>query len=347
LDNLQYNIEDKTQRDLTFTTIPERWANIDYGGISACELQNNGASYYENDLFFYHGNHLSSTQMITDMSGYVIQEIHYAPFGEVISEYTPYWHGGKIPDYMFNGKELDEETGMYYYEARYYNPPMFISRDPLFEKYPNISPYAYCANNPLKYIDPTGMEIDDYFDLEGNYLGSDNAKTDNVRIIDRATWDANKMVNEDASESIHHKTGNIESVALSESDMNTQQQLSVYQHYNPTDLPLQASNDDPGNKWGMSFSRKEGKLSINIRLEGNKNNKVSDNANEIINLFSHEKQHYSDFKTMGANAFISWSENSREQSAIKTQMQHPSWGKTRPSFQSGMKRYGERYGMTF
>jgi hypothetical protein len=49
---------------------------------------------------------------------------------------------------------------MYYYSARYYNPPTFISRDPLFEKYPTLSPYAYCANNPLKYIDPTGMEFD-------------------------------------------------------------------------------------------------------------------------------------------------------------------------------------------
>jgi RHS repeat-associated protein len=103
------------------------------------------------------------------MSGYVIQEIHYAPFGEVISEYTPYWHGGKIPDYLFNGKELDEETGMYYYEARYYNPPMFISRDPLFEKKPFMSPYAYCRNNPLIFIDPNGE--DEYeFDESGKYV---------------------------------------------------------------------------------------------------------------------------------------------------------------------------------
>jgi hypothetical protein len=46
---------------------------------------------------------------------------------------------------------------MYYYSARYYNPPTFISRDPLFEKYPTLSPYAYVANNPLKYIDPDGL----------------------------------------------------------------------------------------------------------------------------------------------------------------------------------------------
>ena len=48
---------------------------------------------------------------------------------------------------------------MYYYEARYMAPPVFISRDPLFEKYPTFSPYTYCANNPVKFIDPTGKEI--------------------------------------------------------------------------------------------------------------------------------------------------------------------------------------------
>jgi RHS repeat-associated protein len=60
---------------------------------------------------------------------------------------------------MFNAKELDEENGMYYYGARYYAPPMFISKDPLFEKYPWMSPYAYTLNNPVKYIDPDGRKV--------------------------------------------------------------------------------------------------------------------------------------------------------------------------------------------
>jgi RHS repeat-associated protein len=57
---------------------------------------------------------------------------------------------------MFNAKELDEETGMYYYSARYYAPPVFTSRDPLFEKIPFMSPYAMDFNNPVKYIDLDG-----------------------------------------------------------------------------------------------------------------------------------------------------------------------------------------------
>jgi RHS repeat-associated protein len=158
LDNLRYQIEDKTQRDLTFTPIPETWVEIENNDISICDLQGNGNNP-ENELYFYHGNHLSSTQMVTDMYGYVVQQVHYAPFGEVITEYNAYWHNGLIPDYMFNGKELDEESGMYYYEARYYNPNLsiFISRDPLFEVKPWMNPYAYTSNNPINRIDPSGL----------------------------------------------------------------------------------------------------------------------------------------------------------------------------------------------
>ena len=67
-----------------------------------------------------------------------------------------YGYNATLPKYSFNAKELDEETGMYYYEARYYKPPVFTSRDPMFEKYFWMTPYAYCAKNPVKYVDPTG-----------------------------------------------------------------------------------------------------------------------------------------------------------------------------------------------
>jgi RHS repeat-associated protein len=77
-----------------------------------------------------------------------------------VNEYNIDWSSGQVPDFKFNGKELDEENGMYYFEARYQSPPVFISRDPLFEKYPTLSPYSYCANNPLRYIDPTGEDLE-------------------------------------------------------------------------------------------------------------------------------------------------------------------------------------------
>jgi RHS repeat-associated protein len=62
--------------------------------------------------------------------------------------------------YKFNGKELDEETGFYYYGARYYDPriSIWLSTDPKAEKYPSYSPYNYCLNNPILFIDPDGQD---------------------------------------------------------------------------------------------------------------------------------------------------------------------------------------------
>jgi len=100
--------------------------------------------------------------------------VEYLPFGESLLDERA---GGDDDDdgegtpYLFNGKELDEETGLYYYGARYYDPQisMFYGVDPKAEKYPSISPYIYSANNPVNLIDPNGMEIIvSYTDPDGN-----------------------------------------------------------------------------------------------------------------------------------------------------------------------------------
>src|SRR5690554_412440 len=64
--------------------------------------------------------------------------------------------------WKFNGKELDDATGMYYYGARYYDPriSIFISVDPLAEQFVGWTPYHYVHNNPVNLIDPTGMSAE-------------------------------------------------------------------------------------------------------------------------------------------------------------------------------------------
>jgi RHS repeat-associated protein len=94
---------------------------------------------------------------VTDNSGNVVQSVAYIPYGEVfIEERNGTWN----TPYLFNGKELDEETGLYYYGARYLNPTngMWLSTDPLFEKYVGMSPYNYCVGNPVKLVDPDGRD---------------------------------------------------------------------------------------------------------------------------------------------------------------------------------------------
>ena len=63
-------------------------------------------------------------------------------------------------NYLFNAKELDNETGLYYYGARYLDPTgaMWLSVDPMWEKYAGMSPYNYCMGNPVKLVDPDGRE---------------------------------------------------------------------------------------------------------------------------------------------------------------------------------------------
>lgn len=124
----------------------------------------------EGTEYYYHTNHLGSTAYLTDVNGEVVQHTEYLPYGQALVD--EHVSTEKIP-YLFNGKEYDEETGMYYYGARYYNPEtaQWLGVDPpLFDEYldgekgqggvynsKNLSPYSYAFNNPLKYIDPDGM----------------------------------------------------------------------------------------------------------------------------------------------------------------------------------------------
>ena len=153
---------EKIQADMRFVAIPEQEVDINYGNLNICDLKGDTTSSYEDALFFYHGNHLSSTQLITDNSGSISQAVLYTPHGLVIAEYRADWKLDTIPRFLFTGMERDDESGLDYMSARYYSSDYntFNSRDLLFEKYFWMSPYAYCGNNPVSRTDPTGMEWD-------------------------------------------------------------------------------------------------------------------------------------------------------------------------------------------
>ena len=143
---------------------------------------------YENLQFFYHPDHLGSSSFITNLEGEVVQHIEYVLFGEVfIEERNSVWN----TPYLFNAKEFDEETGMYYYGARYYEPrlSLWMSTDPMEEKYPDYSTYIYAAQNPIAYSDPTGMEIRGVTKSDAEEFKSDvhlilgDSKFDNLRSL--------------------------------------------------------------------------------------------------------------------------------------------------------------------
>ena len=83
--------------------------------------------------------------------------------------------------YTFSAKEKDSETGLSYFGARYYTSDLsiWLSVDPMAAKYPSLSPYTYCANNPVKLVDPNGEEIGNFYDENGLFLGTDG-KNDGI-----------------------------------------------------------------------------------------------------------------------------------------------------------------------
>ena len=111
----------------------------------------------ENSVYYRHTDHLGTSNWITDTSGVAVQYLHYGPFGELLDEQSTTSYNER---YRFTGKERDEESGYHYFGARYYTDHLGIwtSADPLLDKYPSISPYSYCSNNPLKFIDPDGRD---------------------------------------------------------------------------------------------------------------------------------------------------------------------------------------------
>ena len=113
------------------------------------------ASKTGSDIYYYHSDHLGSSNVITDSTGEEVQLLEYAPYGEVVIN-----QGSYDTSYKFTSKELDE-TGLYYYGARYYDPSLgrFITPDTYIQDYSNpqtFNRYTYCGNNPVNYIDPSG-----------------------------------------------------------------------------------------------------------------------------------------------------------------------------------------------
>ena len=135
----------------------------------------------EKNLYFYHPDHLGSSSYITDREGRITQHTEYIAFGEVLFE--EHSVSPSMP-YLFNGKELDQETNLTYFGARYLDmkTSLWLNTDPLSGYNPiqetehyidgqhnggifnpmNLNTYTYTYQNPINFIDPNGKQV--YFD---------------------------------------------------------------------------------------------------------------------------------------------------------------------------------------
>ena len=130
---------------------------------------------------YYLKDHQGNNRVVINQSGTVEETNHYYPFGGVFGT------TGNTQPYKYNGKEFDTKKGLNWYDygARHYDVALgrFTTVDPLSERYYSIGMYAYCNNNPVRYIDPTGMSTSPIYDEEGKLLGTDDEGLQGVAII--------------------------------------------------------------------------------------------------------------------------------------------------------------------
>ena len=145
----------------------------------------------------------------------------------------------------------DEGLGAYDFGARHFAPAgsRRTTPDPLAEKYYHISPYAYCAGDPVNRIDPDGCA--DYFNPNGVWLYNDGRDDGQVRIIcDEAIQNAKEMNNGVDSGEVFFSL--LESFSMSFSGavrsgvIINDNAVKVYDYYNQTGLPIEDSESTKG-----------------------------------------------------------------------------------------------------
>jgi len=118
--------------------------------------------YWQNGVFYYYlKDHLGDTRIVINSSGTIIEKSHYYPSGMRFAD-TSTSNSSALP-FRYNGKEMETMNGLnqmdYGARRRYSGLPIWTGPDELREKYYSISPYAYCMNNPVKYVDPDGKDV--------------------------------------------------------------------------------------------------------------------------------------------------------------------------------------------
>ena len=105
---------------------------------------------------FYQADGLGSIIDLTDINGAVVQSYVYNSFGNIEQQV-----GNIVNPYTYTGREIDTETGLYFYRARYYDSitGRFINEDPIGFAAGDNNFYRYVQNNPVNFIDPEGLDI--------------------------------------------------------------------------------------------------------------------------------------------------------------------------------------------
>ena len=164
--------------------------STDFAGGRINLVENTLTNTLSQDIQYHHKDHLGSVRAITDNSGSVIEQNAYYPFGSRHTFGNTY--AQTTNRFKFNGKEEQTTGNLNYldYGARMYdsNIARWTTQDPLAEKYYSQSPYNYCVNNPVMFVDPDGRKIEistNFWDKVLGLIGFNNYKKQVQKDIDQ------------------------------------------------------------------------------------------------------------------------------------------------------------------
>ena len=213
---------------------------------------------------FFLRDHLGNVRVVADANGKLEERNDYYPFGGLMGKGL----NGDFQSYKYNGKELERQIGLdiYDYGARRYDAATcrFTTMDPLAEKYYSTSPYAYCVNNPMRFVDTDGKKIKDPDGIVKNYK---NQLSDNINNLQ-------EMINISAVESgiggelmSLYKTALEEISKLEDSDQ-------VYTIF----------SDKSSKEGGMSYNMVSGEVKIGLG-----DNNIGIVGHELIHAYQYEE----------------------------------------------------------
>ena len=246
---------------------------------------------------------------------HVTERLMFLPTGEVFKDErnSSYYHS----DFLFSGKEVDEETGLPYFGARYLDSHknIWLSPDPLQLKYPHVSSYAFCHGNPVNRFDIDGK--DDIFDIFGNFI-RDTGKGDAVLI---QTYRGTKALS--SFDYSYNNVGNVRmlksvsSYYLSKSDVGS---FSIETY--------SMSSHDPQ---GAVFANDGGTNRYYVVTRNGKISSMLDNKYNFESVTFHESLHRYDKTTLGGTI--------GETNAVLKQTTHPSWKHVSETYKESQAGY--------
>ena len=145
-------------RNMTKVQYHQNLEYDEYSALLKVKFDNGYYSHTDSKTYVFIKDHLGNIRSVADLNGNEVQRNDYDPFGMTM----PISSNQNFQQQKFSGKELSPHGGLNFYDfhARTYDPArgQFLTPDPLAEKYPWMSPYTYCMNNPIRFIDPLGMD---------------------------------------------------------------------------------------------------------------------------------------------------------------------------------------------